>query len=127
MNPPMYRRIKDWFVGSGLTAGFTVQALMWTDTGKLTDKFIVFRPSGGSAVRNDLSAEYYITVDVISAKGGNTEVEDVVQRIIDFIQINPMPNDCIGHIQNMGGIPAPVLTTEGRLVFRLQFACLFGE
>ncbi|MFZ4835885.1 phage tail termination protein [Rouxiella sp. Mn2063] len=127
MTPAMYLRVRDLMISSGLTAGFIVQRLLWTDTGKLTDGFIVFRPSGGSAIRNDLGSDYYVTVDVIGAKGDNTAAEDAAQRIIDFIQSNPIPNDCIGHIENMGGIPAPVLTTEGRLVFRLQFACLYGE
>jgi len=121
MTPAMYLRVRDLMIGAELTDGFIVQRLLWTDTGKLTDGFIVFRPSGGSAIRNDLGSEYYVTVEVIGAKGDNTAAEDAAQRIIDFIQANPMPNDCVGHIENMGGIPAPVLTTEGRLVFRLQF------
>ncbi|WP_430522089.1 phage tail termination protein, partial [Klebsiella pneumoniae] len=33
---------------------------------------------------------------------------------------------CLGQISNMGGIPSPVITAEGRMVWRLQFACLFG-
>lgn len=127
MNPPMHTRVRDLFVDSGLTAGFLTQLLVWNDTGKLTDKFIVFRPNGGSAVRNDLGSEYYVMVDVIGAKGGNGALDVAVQSIIDTVQQNPMPNDCIGHIENVGGIPAPVLTAEGRLVYRLLFACLYGE
>ncbi|WP_438821221.1 phage tail termination protein, partial [Enterobacter hormaechei] len=38
-----------------------------------------------------------------------------------------MADECVGYIQNMGAIPAPVLTEEGRIVFRLQFACTYGE
>lgn len=127
MNPPMHTRVRDLFVDAGLAAGFITQLLVWNDTGKLTDKFIVFRPNGGSAVRNDLGSEYYVMVDVIGAKGGNGVVDVAVQSIIDTVQQNPMPNDCIGHIENVGGIPAPVLTAEGRLVYRLLFACLYGE
>lgn len=127
MNPPMHTRVRDLFVDAGLTAGFLTQLLVWNDTGKLTDKFIVFRPNGGSAVRNELGSEYYVMVDVIGAKGGNGAVDVAVQSIIDTVQQNPTPNDCIGHIENVGGIPAPVLTAEGRLVYRLLFACLYGE
>ncbi|MDU2728661.1 hypothetical protein [Pantoea sp.] len=127
MNPPMHTRVRNHFVDAGLTAGFITQLLMWSDTGKLTDAFMVFRPNGGTAVRNGLGSEYYVMVDVIGAKSANGAVDTAVQSIIDSIQSNPMPNDCIGHIENVGGIPAPVLTTEGRLVYRLLFACLFGE
>ncbi|CVG57763.1 Uncharacterised protein [Serratia marcescens] len=127
MTPAMHRRVRDYFVESGLTAGFTSQMLRWRDTGKGEDKFIVFRPNGGSPVRNDLASEYLVLVDVIGAIGEDEEVDNAVQSIISHIQNNPMPNDCIGHIENVGGIPSPVSTTEGRLVYRLQFACLYGE
>lgn len=127
MTPAMHRRVRDYFVDAGLTAGFTTQMLRWRDTGKGEDKFIVFRPNGGSPVRNDLASEYLVLVDVISAEGEDEEADNAVQAIISHIQNNPMPNDCIGHIENVGGIPSPVSTIEGRLVYRLQFACLYGE
>ncbi|BCZ39839.1 TPA: hypothetical protein K8J16_001131 [Serratia marcescens] len=127
MTPTMHRRVRDYFVDAGLTSGFTAQMLRWRDTGKGEDKFIVFRPNGGSPVRNDLASEYLVLVDVIGAEGEDEEVDNAVQAIISHIQNNPMPNDCIGHIENVGGIPSPVSTTEGRLVYRLQFACLYGE
>lgn len=127
MTPPMYRRVRDWFVESGLATGLQIQTLIWTDSGKLTDAFLVFRPNNGTSIQNDLGADYYVMVDVIGAKGANTAAENATSQIIDYVQANPMPNDCIGHIQNMGGFPSPVLTTEGRLVFRLQFVITYGE
>ncbi|PNU36552.1 phage tail termination protein [Serratia marcescens] len=127
MTPAMHRRVRDYFVDAGLTAGFTTQMLRWRDIGKGEVKFIVFRPNGGSPVRNDLASEYLVLVDVIGAIGEDEAVDNAVQAIISHIQNNPMPNDCIGHIENVGGIPSPVSTTEGRLVYRLQFACLYGE
>lgn len=127
MMPAMHRRVRDYFVDAALTAGFATQMLRWRDTGKGEDKFIVFRPNGGSPIRNDLASEYLVLVDVIGAIGEDEEVDNAVQAVISHIQNNPMPNDCIGHIENVGGIPSPVSTTEGRLVYRLQFACLYGE
>lgn len=127
MNPPMHRRVRDYFVDAGLTTGFITQILRWRDTKNLSDQFIVFRPNGGSPIRNELGSEYYILVDVIGADKEDEAADNAVQAIINHIQANPMPNDCIGHIENFGGIPSPVSTTEGRLVYRLQFACLYGE
>lgn len=127
MNPPMHTRVRNHFVDAGLTAGFITQLLMWSDTGKLTDAFMVFRPNGGSSIRDELGAEYYVLVDVIGAKSGNGEVDDRVQTIISRIQQNPISDSCLGYIENFGGIPAPVLTAEGRLVYRLQFAIKYGE
>lgn len=127
MTPAMHRRVRDYFVDAGLTTGFITQMLRWRDTGKDVDKFIVFRPNSGSAIRNDLGSEYLVMVDVVGAINEDDEADNATQAIISHIQANPMPNDCIGHIENVGGIPSPVSTTEGRLVYRLQFACLYGE
>lgn len=127
MNPSMHARVMDYFKEVGLTDGFIAQFLYWSDTGKASDKFIVFRPNGGTAIRNDLGSDYFVLVDVISAKRDPEPADQAVQIIIDHIQKNPMPNNCIGHIENIGGIPAPVLTSEERLVYRLQFSITFGE
>ncbi|WP_105624952.1 phage tail termination protein [Cronobacter malonaticus] len=127
MNPPMHTRVRNYFMNAGLTDGFKVQLLMWTDSGTESDQFMVFRPNGGSNIRNGLGNEQYILVDVIGAKGGNAFVDERVQRIVDYVQQNPMTDDCVGYLQNMGAMPAPVLTTEGRLVYRLQFVATYGE
>ncbi|HEJ7888734.1 TPA: hypothetical protein SMI07_000728 [Serratia liquefaciens] len=127
MTPAMHRRVRDYFVDVGLTTGFITQMLRWRDTGKDVDKFLVFRPNSGSAIRNDLGSEYLVMVDVVGAINEDEDADNATQAIISHIQANPMPNDCIGHIENVGGIPSPVSTTEGRLVYRLQFACLYGE
>lgn len=127
MTPMMYERVRNLFVNSGLTAGFTVQQLMYDDTGKLTEAIMVFRPNGGTNIRNELGSEYHVIVDVIGAKDKRRDAMSAVQRIVDYVQENPISDSCVGHIGNMGGIPPPVLTEEGRIVFRLQFACLYGE
>ncbi|EAA4267281.1 TPA: hypothetical protein RY236_001277 [Salmonella enterica] len=127
MTPMMHERVRNLFVDAGLTTGFTVQQMMFDDTGNLSEAFMVFRPSGGSDIRYDLSSEYHVLVDVVSAKDKRRAASDAVSSIIDYIQKNPISDDCVGKIQNMGNIPAPVTTTEGRLVFRLQFACQFGD
>ncbi|MGM5532469.1 phage tail termination protein [Mixta calida] len=127
MTPQMHVRVRELFGAAGLCDNSVVQMLVWRDTGNKADRFIVFRPNGGSAIRNDLGSEYYVMVDVISPVDNFRATEEAVSDIIDYVQRFPTPNDCIGHIENIGGIPAPVLTTEGRLVWRLQFAVLYGE
>lgn len=127
MNLPMHTRVKNYLSDAGLTDGFQVQLLMWNDTGSLSDRFMVFRPNGGSAIRNQLGGEYYVMLDVIGAKGGNGAVDERVQAIIDYVQQNPMTDACVGYLQNLGGIPSPVSTAEGRLVYRLQFVATFGS
>ncbi|CAM3951922.1 hypothetical protein PLGE761_02500 [Pluralibacter gergoviae] len=128
MTPPMYRRVLEFIVDAGLTDGYLIQQLTWTDTKNLKDRFIVFRPNGGTPIDRDMAADYYVLIDVVTAKGvGEAErAERVVQAIVDYVQHNPMTNPCLGQISNIGGIPAPVKTEEGRFVWRLQFSCLFG-
>lgn len=123
----MHERVRNMFGDAGLTAGFTVQKLMYDDPEDLTQAVMVFRPNGGSNIRNDLGSEHHVLVDVIGAKDKRGDAANAVQRIVDYVQANPMADECVGYIQNMGSIPAPVLTAEGRIVFRLQFACTYGE
>lgn len=127
MTPMMHERVRNLFVGAGLTAGFTVQQLVYDDPGKLTEAVMVFRPNGGTNIRTELGSEYYVLVDVIAAKDKRGNALSAVQRIVDYVQANPMADECVGYIENMGSIPAPVLTEEGRIVFRLQFSCNFGD
>lgn len=127
MTPMMHERVRNMFGEAGLTNGFTVQQLMYEDPKDLSKAVMVFRSNGGTSIRNDLGAEHYVLVDVIGAKDKRREAVEAVQRIIDYVQKNPMADDCLGYIENMGGIPSPVPTEEGRIVFRLQFACTFGD
>ncbi len=127
MTPMMHERVRNMFGDAGLTDGFTVQKLMYDDPEDLTQAVMVFRPNGGSNIRHDLGSEHHVLVDVIGAKDKRGDAANAVQRIVDYVQANPMADDCVGYIQNMGAIPAPVLTAEGRIVFRLQFACTYGE
>ncbi|WP_338515731.1 hypothetical protein VRB80_13285 [Erwinia aphidicola] len=129
MNPPMHQRVKNLLVSAGLAAGYTVQSLMWNDTGDLKQRFLVFRPNGGTAVDRDIGSDHYVLVDLITGKssGDYAKSETDVQAIIDYVQQNPISDPCVGQITNMGGIPSPIPTTEGRMVWRLQFACSYGE
>lgn len=127
MTPMMHERVRNMFSDAGLTAGFTVQKLMYDDPEDLTQAVMVFRPNGGSNIRHDLGSEHHVLVDVIGAKDKRGDAANAVQRIVDYVQANPMADECVGYIQNMGAIPPPVLTEEGRIVFRLQFACTYGE
>ncbi|STU27912.1 Uncharacterised protein [Klebsiella pneumoniae] len=116
MTPPMHRRVRNVFVESGLTAGYIVQSLSWNDTGKASDRFIVFRPNGGTPVDRDMAADYYVMVDVISkgkASADYAQSENDAQAIIDYVQQKPDDAHLPWQISNMGGIPSPVITAEG--------------
>ena len=127
MTPSMHERVKNLFVAAGLTTNYAVQTLLWTDTKESAGNTIVFRPNGGTAMRNDLGSEHYVLVDVIGGKGKNSATDIHVEKILDYVQVNPFIDECVGKIENVGGKPSPVLSEEGRLIYRLQFACTFGD
>ncbi|HFI5325904.1 TPA: hypothetical protein ACGQSM_003738 [Serratia liquefaciens] len=127
MTPPMYRRLRDHFQDVGLTAGLTIQTLMWNDTGKPSDAFIVFRSGGGSDVKHDRGGDFFVMVDVIGAKGKNTVVDAVANRIAEFISDQEGVDSCVGAMRLLGGVPAPILSAEGRLIYRLMVCCTYGE
>lgn len=127
MTPLMYERVRDLFVEQQLTGSANVHSRYWKDTGDKKASFVVFRAAGGTAIRHDLGSEYMVQVDVIGVKDLDDEAEQMASGMISFVQDNPMPNDCIGHIENVGGFPRPMLSTEGRMVYSLTFACIYGE
>lgn len=121
----MYRRVAEYLQNSGLINGFTVQYLIWRDTKTKNNKFIVFRPNGGSILKTDLGNEYHTLIDFIGAVNDIETIDNDVSTIVDYIKNNPYTNDT-GLIQIVGAIPAPVATEDERLVYRLLVSCKFG-
>jgi hypothetical protein len=127
MNPPMFERVRNMFQAAGLNNGRIVQLLFFEDTGKATDSFIVYRPNNGVAIANSMSGEHYVLVDVIGPKDKRSKTTEAAQNILNFVEQNPISDDCVGQIRAVGFMPPPILTDDGRIVFRLQFSCLYGE
>lgn len=121
----MYQRVAEYLKKTGLTNGFTVQYLKWRDTKTKNNKFIVFRPNGGSIIQTSLGNEYYTLVDFIGAVNDIETIDNDVSTIVDYIKNNPYTDET-GLIQIVGAIPAPVTTEEDRLVYRLLVSCKFG-
>lgn len=121
----MYQRVAEYLKKTGLTNGFTVQYLKWRDTKTKNNKFIVFRPNGGSILKTDLGNEYFTLIDFIGAVNDIETIDNDVSTIVDYIKNNPYTNET-GLIQIVGAIPAPVTTEEDRLVYRLLVSCKFG-
>ena len=121
----MYQRVAEYLKKTGLTSGFTIQYLKWRDTKTKNNKFIVFRPNGGSIIQTDLGNEYLTLVDFIGAVNDIETIDNDVSTIVDYIKNNPYTDET-GLIQIVGAIPAPVTTEEDRLVYRLLVSCKFG-
>ena len=117
----IYKMVADFFEENGLTEGFNVQELRWRDSGNKNDAYMIFKPTGGGPIREDLGADYYVSVDVISSLNTTEPAALATSKIISFIRDNPLSSSCFSHIENMSGFPGPIYTTEGRVVFSLLF------
>lgn len=130
MSIAKYKRLRELLSAQGFTDGYKVQYLAFVDTNNLSDRFMVFRPAGGGNIDAVVSSEYYVDVILVSAAGVSNEFEKMeadVEAIISYIRDNAYADSCAGQISNMGAIPSPTITTEGRMVWMLQFSCLFGQ
>lgn len=123
----MYMRLKDLFVAEGLTADFKVQWRQWKDSGKDADQFIVFRSAGGTDIEYDRGGDWYVMVDVVSSKSNPDAADAAVNAIVEYISAQSGADDCVGALQIVGNVPAPISTEEGRLVTRLLVSCTYGE
>lgn len=93
MNPPMYQRVRNMFGDAGLTTGFLVQLLNFNDPNDLSKAIMVFRPNGGTPIRNDLGNDNYVLVDVIGAKDKTRRRQrQLSQSLITFRQILTQTN-----------------------------------
>ena len=127
MTPAMYMRLKDLFVAEKLTEGFKVQWREWKDSGKSSDQFIVFRPSGGTNISHDMGGDWYVMVDVVGSEFDPDAAEAAVSAIVEYISAQSGADDCVGALRLVGNVPAPISTEERRLVWRLLISCTYGE
>ncbi|ECE3714681.1 hypothetical protein NPT74_004584 [Salmonella enterica subsp. enterica serovar Techimani] len=124
MSTPVFMKFRDWLVDSGLADGYIIQLARWlekpADGGEA--KYIIFQPDGGTPRLDDLSADDNVQVVLVSAKNDPQPAIQRAQDILDYVTANP-DSDCLNAVFNMGGIPVPAGTEEGRTVIRLLFRC----
>lgn len=121
----MYKRLCEYISKSGVINDVIIQYLIWKDKGK--DKtYVVFRPGGGSSLSNTLANDYYVLVDFIGPDNSLEYLDNIVSLVVDYVTANQF-DDCLGLVEVMSGIPAPVTTEDGRLVYRLQIAIKHGN
>ncbi|MCS3430030.1 hypothetical protein [Klebsiella sp. BIGb0407] len=87
----------------------------------------MFRPSGGSDIQHDRAGDSYVQIDIIGAEKKQSTVETATNQIVEWVSGQDGADSCIGAVRLLGGIPQPVMTTEGRLVMRLMLCCTYGE
>lgn len=124
MSTPVFMKVRDWLVAAGLADGYKVQLAQWieqkADTG--TMKYIVFQPDGGTGRIQDLGADDNAQVILVSAKNDPQPAILRAQEILDYVTEHS-EDSCLNSIFNLGGLPPPIPTEEGRTVIRLLFRC----
>lgn len=118
----IFEKVSDWLESAGLTDGYKVQLAYWeeqkTDTGAM--KYIVVQPDGGTARYQDLGADDYVLVNIISAENDASPAIATAQSILDYAESNP-EDSCLNFIANVNGFTTPIPTEEGRIIIRLRF------
>lgn len=124
MSTPVFIKFREWLEDAGLTGGYKVQMVEWVeqkeDTGNM--KYMVFQPNGGTPRVKDLSADDNVQVVLVSAKNDAQTVVQRAQDILDYVTDSP-DDSCLNSVFNLGGMPTPIPTEEGRTVIRLLFRC----
>lgn len=124
----MTDRLTAYLKDAGLTDGFKFQAMFWRDTGKAADKFIVVQPGGGTIVTADLSNDYFMSVWVLGAQGGE-DMAQVISRSREIMQYvkDHQIDSCLGSVNLLNTFPRPVQTEEKRVAIEISLRIRYGE
>ena len=107
----------------GLLDDFTVQYLTWTEEPESrTQQYAVIQPDGGSGRFAGLGADDNVMLILVSAQNDPEPVLTRAKDILSFVA--EFPDDCeLNSVYNLGGMPKPVPTEEGRFIMQLAFRC----
>ncbi|HDR1174249.1 hypothetical protein [Pasteurella multocida] len=111
--------IKDHIISSNLFNLFQVQLHQWKDNGDKRTEYIVLQNNGGTPMRDGLSSESYITISIIGSVQSGYSVATKANELINFIKQNAITE--FGYIENIGGVPSPIFTSDNRMTMQLQF------
>ncbi|HHW7446582.1 TPA: phage tail termination protein [Pasteurella multocida] len=110
---------KSHVISSNLFSLFQVQLHQWKDNGDKKSEYIVFQNNGGTPIRDGLSSESYIIISIIGSAQSGYSVATKANELIEFVKKNAITE--FGYIENMGGVPTPIFTSDNRMTMQLQF------
>lgn len=124
MSTPVFINLMNYLKISHLTDGYKLQIVQWEEQpdDKGTMKYMVFQPNGGSGRVYDIGADDTVMLALVSAKKDALPVIERSQEILDYVTEHPI-DSCLNSVFNLGGMPTPIPTEEGRTVIRLLFRC----
>lgn len=106
-----------------LLDGFIVQYLMWNEQpDEKTQQYAVIQPDDSSGRFADLGADDFVTLVLVSAQHDPEPALIRANEILNYVANNSL--DCeLNSIYNLGGLPRPIPTEEGRFILKLSFRC----
>lgn len=108
---------------AGLLDDFTVQKHIWIENPDTRmQQYAVIQTDGGSGRFADLGADDNVMLILVSAQHDPEPVLARAKDILDYVASHPL--DCeLNSIYNLGGLPKPIPTEEGRFIMQMAFRC----
>nr|DAN36632.1 MAG TPA: tail completion protein [Caudoviricetes sp.] len=117
------KALKAWMEKSGLFQGYDIQLYQWED--KKGGPYVVIQSNGGGSQISTLGSEHYLLVSLIASKAMGFTIEAKAIELINYALSNPVSD--FGYIENTGGVPQPIFTTDNRMIMRLQFRIIYTK
>lgn len=119
----IHEKFERYLNRGNLLDGFIVQYLTWNEQpDENTQQYAVIQPDDGSGRFADLGADDFVTLVLVSAQYDPEPALIRANEILNFVA--EFPDDCeLNSIYNLGGLPSPIPTEEGRFILKLSFRC----
>lgn len=119
----IHEKFERYLNKGNLLDGFIVQYLTWNEQpDEKTQQYAVIQPDDGGGRFADLGADDFVTLVLVSAQYDPEPALIRANEILNFVA--EFPDDCeLNSIYNLGGLPRPIPTEEGRFILKLSFRC----
>ncbi|HDU8435941.1 TPA: hypothetical protein ACKRY1_000474 [Proteus mirabilis] len=119
----IHEKFERYLNRGNLLDGFIVQYLTWNEQPEeKTQQYAVIQLDNGSGRFADLGADDFLTLVLVSAQYDPEPALIRANEILNFVA--EFPDDCeLNSIYNLGGLPRPIPTEEGRFILKLSFRC----
>ncbi|WP_337234006.1 hypothetical protein [Proteus terrae] len=119
----IHEKFERYLNRGNLLDGFIVQYLTWNEQpDEKTQQYAVIQPDDGNGRFADLGADDFVTLVLVSAQHDPEPTLVRANEILNFVA--EFPDDCeLNSIYNLGGLPRPIPTEEGRFILKLSFRC----
>ncbi len=119
----IHEKFERYLNRGNLLDGFIVQYLTWNEQpDEKTQQYAVIQPDDGCGRFADLGADDFVVLILVSAWKDPEPTVIRANEILNYVANNSL--DCeLNSIYNLGGLPRPIPTEEGRFILKLSFRC----